>query len=106
MVKFSKQFIATVILIGIFYLGFFIYQKIKSSQYQYYKGEIKKAPNYMKAKPERAPNYYKGTLEKAPNYKKAKMKDNPYYIKSKKAPSNSKNKDRRSEALQGIKENW
>ncbi len=104
--KFSKRFIAIIIIIGISYLGFFIYQKIKSSQYQYYKGEIRKTPNYRKANPENAPNYYKGSLEKAPNYKKAKMKDNPYYIKSKNTMGTSKKKNKRQEALEGIKENW
>jgi len=104
--KYTKQLITILIIVGIFYLGFTVYQKIKSSQYQYYKGEIRKTPNYMKAKPENAPNYYKGSLEKAPNYKKAKMKDNPYYIKSKKSQSGSKKPNRREEMLRGIKENW
>ncbi len=103
--NYTKKFIAVLIVIGIFYFGFFIYQKIQSSQYQYYKGEIRKTPNYQKANPENAPNYYKGSLEKAPNYKKAKMKDNPYYIKSKKS-SGSKKKNRREELLEGLKENW
>ncbi len=104
--KYSKKLITLLIIAGIFYFGFFVYQKIKSSQYQYYKGEIKKTPNYKKANPENAPNYYKGSLEKAPNYKKAKMKDNPYYVKPKKSIGSSKKKNKRQEALEGIKENW
>jgi hypothetical protein len=105
--KYSKKLIAILILSVIFYIGFFIYQKVSSkSKYEYFKGEIRKIPNYMKANPENAPNYYKGSLKKAPNYKKAKMKDNPNYIKAKNASGSSKKKNRREELLQGLKENW